>query len=323
LRFTELPHGYIVRRLATLQMLRRIDLSPADFVHVPQAPRIVRTVILTRDEANPWQMRGVTGVDGRGAPVGLSNHTWSHVDAPFHRLPDGTTLDAIPPPHYLASRARVVDLSSSTASARRERIDDVEYHSAIDVEDLPGDLEGCEAILFVTGFGPLIERGYPMTAAADEHYPSLTEAAACRLAGIASLRLVALDSPTIDKPQADGIAHVVLLGRQPAPVLLVESLTCERLRRAVSTLPRDVLLTVEPLRAFGPSPDGALASVYAYCADPGSEVELDRLATLMIEATRAGAFEFRESPAKAGPYVRQGEGPAQAGPYVRTGPIRS
>jgi hypothetical protein len=139
-----------------------------------------------------------------------------------------------------------------------------------------------------------------MTSAADAHYPSLTETAAHRLAAIGSLRLVALDSPTIDKPQADGIAHVVLLGRQPAPVLLVESLTCERLRRAVIPLPRDVLLTVEPLRAFGPSPDGALASVYAYCADLGSETDLDRLATLMIDATMAGVFEeasSREPPA--------------------------
>ena len=105
----------------------RVDLSPADYTHVPQAPRIERRVILARDAANPWQMRGVVGVDAAGGAAGVSNHTWSHVDAPFHRLAAGATLDHIAPAHYLASRTRVVDLTSggdlsAGASARRETI---------------------------------------------------------------------------------------------------------------------------------------------------------------------------------------------------------
>jgi kynurenine formamidase len=270
--------------------LCRVDLSPVEYTHVPQAPRIERRVILARDHANPWQMRGVVAIDtGGGVAAGVSNHTWSHVDAPFHRLAQGATLDRIPPAHYLASRARVVDLTGSTAASRRETVDGVSYHSVIDAEDLPADLIGYEAILFVTGFGPLIERGYPMTADADYHYPSVTPAAATRLAGSASLRVLAIDSPTIDKPEADGIAHVTLLGRTPNPVLIVETLTCERLRRAASPLPRNGLLTVEPLRAFGPDPDGALASVYFYFARPGQDAALDTFSTLMREATVAAS----------------------------------
>jgi kynurenine formamidase len=249
----------------------RVDLSPAEYAHVPQAPRIERRVILARDEANPWQMRGVLGVDATGRAVGVSNHTWSHVDAPYHRLASGATLDRIAPAHYLASRTRVVDLTASDAPARRERIRGVEYHSLIDADDVPAGLDGFEAVLFVTGFGPLIEQGYPMAEGADEHYPSLTRAAAERLAAVSSLRLVAMDSPTVDKPPADGIAHVTLLGRAPTPVLLVETLTCERLRRAASPLPREGVLTVEPLRAFGPDPDGALASVFFYFAREGQD----------------------------------------------------
>jgi kynurenine formamidase len=269
--------------------LCRVDLSPVEYTHVPQAPRIERRVILARDGTNPWQMRGVVPIDtGGGVAAGVSNHTWSHVDAPFHRLAHGATLDRIAPAHYLASRTRVVDLTASTAAARRETVRGVSYHSQIDTDDLPADLEGYEALLVVTGFGPLIEQGYPMTADADYHYPSVTAAAAARLANVSSLRLLALDSPTIDKPEADGIAHVTLLGRTPDPVLLVETLTCERLRRAASPLPAEGLLTVEPLRAFGPEPDGALASVYFYFARPGFETAFQIFSATLREATLAG-----------------------------------
>jgi kynurenine formamidase len=267
----------------------RVDLSPAEYTHVPQAPRIARRVLLARDATNPWQMRGVLGTDAVGDPTGVSNHTWSHVDAPFHRLAAGATLDRIRPAHYLASRTRVVDLTASAVPGRRETIRGVDYHTLIDAADLPDDLDGYEALLFVTGFGPLIEQGYPMTDGADYHYPSVTAAAATRLAATASLRLIALDSPTVDKPDADGIAHVILLGRTPDPVLLVETLTCERLRRAAAPLPADGLLTVEPLRAFGPDPDGALASVYFYFARAGQQAAFETFSTTLREATRAGS----------------------------------
>ena len=265
----------------------RVDLSPADYAHVPQAPRIERRIILARDATNPWQMRGVVGLDAGGHALGVSNHTWSHVDAPFHRLAGGATLDRVAPAHYLASRTRVVDLTASAAAARRETIRGVDYHSLIDASDLPADLDGYDALLFVTGFGPLIEQGFPMTDGADYHYPSLTAAAATRLAAATSLRLIAMDSPTVDKPDADGVAHVTLLGRTPSPVLLVETLTCERLRRAATPLPVEGLLTVEPLRAFGPDPDGALASVYFYFARTGQESAFETFSKTLREATLA------------------------------------
>jgi kynurenine formamidase len=244
----------------------RVDLSPAEYVHVPQAPRIERRAILARGAGNEWQMSGVVGVDAAGACAGVSSHTWSHVDAPFHLLPDGVPFERIPPAHYLVTRARVVDLTGRAAPERRERVDGVEYHTRIDEPDLPADAGEFEALLFVTGFGALIDRGYPMQNGADAHYPHLTETAVRRLAAWPSLRLVALDSPTVDKPESNAQAHRILLGRRPVPILPVETLTCERLRDALRPLPREVLLTVEPLRAFGPQADGALASVYAYAA---------------------------------------------------------
>ncbi|HKV38139.1 MAG TPA: cyclase family protein, partial [Blastocatellia bacterium] len=193
------------------------------------------------------------------------------IDAPYHLLPDGASLDEIDPRDYLASRTLVVDLTRSNPE-RRETVDGVEYHSQIDISDLPDDLNGYDAVLLVTGFGELIDRGYPMTRGADHHYPHVTKEAAEHISKVDSIRLIGIDSPSFDKPETNAAAHRVLLGRKPKPVLLLETLTCQRLRRAIQPLPHDILLTVEPLRAFGERPDGALASVYAYAAsaaDPG------------------------------------------------------
>ncbi len=270
----------MIQQSAPFQLVR-VDLSPADYVHVPQAPKIERRSIFARGADNEWEMSGVVGVNAAGECVGLSNHTWSHVDAPYHLLADGASLDEIDPRQYLSSRARLIDLTDSTATERRETIDGINYHSRIDVADLPDDLEGFDALLLVTGFGALIDRGYPMTKDADHHYPNVTRAAAEMMASIQSIRLVGIDSPSFDKPETNAAAHRVLLGRRPTPVLLLETLTGERLRRALDPLPKEILLTVEPLRAYGQRPDGALSSVYAYAALEADAGQFDSFVALM------------------------------------------
>ena len=82
--------------------LTRYDLSPPDFIHVPQAPRIERPRVLRRGGDNEWQMWGASGVTRDGDRTGVSNHTWSHLDAPFHLLGDGSTFEQLDPKHYLA-----------------------------------------------------------------------------------------------------------------------------------------------------------------------------------------------------------------------------
>jgi hypothetical protein len=46
-----------------------------------------------------------------------------------------------------------------------------------------------------------------------------------------------------------------------------------------------VLLTIEPLRAFGHDADGALSSVYAYAPAPGGESEFVAFSKAMRSAT--------------------------------------
>ena len=267
--------------------LLKIDLSPSDYVYVPRAPRIERRPIFARDAQNEWEMWGVLGLGESGEQLGISNHTWSHLDAPYHLIADGAGLDDIDPADYLATLARVIDLTG-TGPARRESIDGVDYHSRIDVDDLPAGIETAtrdyDALLFITGFGRLIDKGFPMTARADEHYPNLTRDAAEIVARLTHIKLVAIDSPSFDKPETKAIAHRILLGRRPRPVLLLETLTCERLRHAVDPLPDTVLLTAEPLRAYGKKADGALASVFAYVATDGQEEGLAQFAKVMRAA---------------------------------------
>jgi kynurenine formamidase len=251
--------------------LTRYDLSPPDYVHVPQAPRIERPEILRRGGDNEWQMWGVSGITRDGARTGVSNHTWSHLDAPFHLLGDGLTFERLDPRQYLAADAVIVDLTR-TGPRRRETIEGVNYHTTIDIDDLPASVSDCEALLFVTGFAALYASGYPMREGADAHYPHVTRAAAERLASQPRLRLIGIDGPSVDKPETHAAAHRVLLGRRPTPVLLLETLTFESMRRDSPTLPSRVLLTIEPLRAFGPGgQDGALSSVYAYASAPGDD----------------------------------------------------
>lgn len=262
----------------------RVDLSPPDFIHVPQAPRIERRTFCTREPGNPWHMWTAGSVTSAGERFGLSNHTWSHLDAPFHLLQDGLTFERLDPRHYLALDARVVDLTGS-GPERREIVDGASYHTRIDVADLPADLDRHDAVLFVTGFAALYASGYPMREGADAHYPHVTREAAERLAARPGLRVAGIDGPSFDKPDTDAAAHRTLLGRRPTPVLLLESLTFERLRTHMRPLPTRVLLTIEPMRAFGRDADGALSSVYAYAPATGEETAFDAFSQAMRGAT--------------------------------------
>ena len=264
----------------------RIDLSPPDYVHVPQAPRIERRTFCTRSPENEWHMWTAGSVTADGDRFGLSNHTWSHLDAPFHLLPDGATFERLDPRRYLALDARLVDLTDS-APERRESVEGVGYHTRIEPDDLPGDLARHEAVLFVTGFAALYASGYPMREGADAHYPHVTAEAARAIASCAEIRVAGIDGPSFDKPETAAAAHRALLGRRPEPVLLLETLTFERLRAAVRPLPGRVLLTIEPLRAFGTDADGALSSVYAYVPEAGEERAFDDFSRMLRTARLA------------------------------------
>src|SRR5262245_15543909 len=89
--------------------LCRVDLSPVEYTHVPQAPRIERRVVLAPGSPDSLQVGGGGAVEHRcGVAPGGSNHTLAHRDAPVPPLAGGHPLDCISPAQQLASANRGV-----------------------------------------------------------------------------------------------------------------------------------------------------------------------------------------------------------------------
>ena len=166
---------------------------------------------------NEWHMWTAGSVTAEGERLGLSNHTWSHLDAPFHLLPDGRDVRA----------ARSAALPGARRPARRPH-----RHRSRSPRDRrrrqlphPNRRRGPAA-------GPRRSRGGAVrdrlrralrgrnircSDGADAHYPHVTrEAAAKRLAALPNLRVAGIDGPSFDKPETNAAAH--RRAARPAPV---------------------------------------------------------------------------------------------------------
>jgi len=123
--------------------------------------------------------------------LSLSSHTGTHVDAPYHFEPDGTTVDVLPL-ESLIGPAWVVEIKSREAVSREE------------LEAL--GLQGKERILFKTANSNLWS-----SAEFSRQYVHLTLAAA-RCLVQAGIRLVGIDYLSIEKfESADHAVHHQLL----------------------------------------------------------------------------------------------------------------
>jgi arylformamidase len=162
--------------------------------------------------------------------MSLGNHTGTHVDAPAHFVPGGTTIDGLPP-EILMGKTRVVEILA------RERIDRVD----LEAQDLRDDLR----ILLKTRMS-----GQMQKPEFQEDHLYLSEDAAAYLAQ-AGLKLVGFDYLSIDRYGAsDFPAHHALLG---AGVVIVEGLDLSEVE------PGEYDMTCLPLRVAGG--DGAPARV--------------------------------------------------------------
>jgi arylformamidase len=84
--------------------MKLIDLSQPLFDGAPNCPAhpAVRSEIIADHPETGWRVELLT----------LASHTGSHVDAPYHKLPDGPNLDQIPLERF-AGTAVLVDLRDS------------------------------------------------------------------------------------------------------------------------------------------------------------------------------------------------------------------
>jgi arylformamidase len=164
------------------------------------------------------------------AKVTLGVHSGTHVDAPYHFLADGATVDQLPL-ELLIGRARVVDM---TALDRIERAD-------VERADLRDDIRA----LFKTRMSGQLRQ--PVF---QEDFVYLTPDAATYLVQV-GIKLVGIDYLSIEKfGSKDFGAHHALLG---AGVVIIEGLDLSEVEAG------EYDLTCLPLRIAGA--DGSPARV--------------------------------------------------------------
>jgi arylformamidase len=181
----------------------------------------------------PFEIEAIqrAGEDAFGlSRMSLGTHTGTHVDAPAHFVPGGTTIDALAP-EILMGKTRVVEILA------RERIE----REDLEDQDLRDDLR----ILLKTRMsGQMTKPRYQE----DHLYVSADAAAYVAQAG---LKLIGFDYLSIDRPgAADFPAHRALL---EAGVVIVEGIDLSEVP------PGEYDMTCLPLRVAGG--DGAPARV--------------------------------------------------------------
>jgi kynurenine formamidase len=141
----------------------------------------------------------------RESRISLSSHTGTHLDLPFHLLPGGAALEAIPAERFCGPAA-VIPLPGAEGTVIR--VEDLLPHA-------PG-LAGMRFLLLATGWDRRWEEGDPFRG-----HPVLDPEAARWLAGFAPWG-VGTDAPSLDAPDAPGYpAHRIFLERG---IFLLENL---------------------------------------------------------------------------------------------------
>jgi arylformamidase len=157
----------------------------------PGDPRFQLEFAQRISEGDPYNLGKLT----------LGVHSGTHVDAPYHFLADGATVDQLPL-ELLIGRARVVDMTAL------DRIDRADLERA----DLRDDIR----VLFKTRMS-----GQLRQPAFQEDFVYLTPEAASYLAKV-GIKLVGIDYLSIEKfGSKDYGAHHALLG---AGVVIIEGL---------------------------------------------------------------------------------------------------
>ena len=233
-------------------------------------------------------------MDGRhvtsdGERLGLSNHTWSHLDAPFHLLPQGLTFERLDPAALpRARRARRRSHRHRTRAPRDRRRRELPH-----ADRCRGSSSGSRRIrggaVRDRVCRPLC-RQIPHAARRRRALPA-RDPRGRRAAGDAAStpggghRRAEFRQAGDQRHRAPAVAGS---GRCRRSCCSRRS-TFECLRAHVQPLPPRVLLTVEPLRAFGHDADGALSSVYAYAPTPGEEAEFAAFSKALRSASLISA----------------------------------
>lgn len=197
-----------------------IDLSYSLSPETPLFPGSdpVQIQVLERTEDPPTHGRRSLNV----SRLGISVHTGTHMDAPFHFFASGETIDRIPLERCLGP-ALLVDISPAA-----ERSDIV-------LESIPGLEQKLKRIPKV-----VLNTGWASRWGTDGYFsdhPCISERSAEFLVAC-GVQLVGIDTPSVDRPPFP--AHLALLGNG---LIIVENLT--NLNQIAS---EEFVLNVVPLK---------------------------------------------------------------------------
>lgn len=171
----------------------------------------------------------------RETMVSMSSHVGTHLDAPAHLLPDGATLDSLPPSQYVG-KATVLDCCNRGSISLAM----LQSYTAL--------LSRVEFVLLYTGWSR-----YWKTPDYFDHYPVLCPDAASYLASL-HLKGLGIDAISVDAfTDAEYPIHRILLD---SGMIIMENL-----RNLRGLCGREFLLTAAPLKLR--SADGAPARVLA------------------------------------------------------------
>ncbi|HIJ05984.1 MAG: Kynurenine formamidase [Methanomicrobiales archaeon 53_19] len=134
--------------------------------------------------------------------IGMGSHSGTHIDAPLHYLPDGQSIDQIPPDLCIGP-CLLMDISKGPLSG--------------DITAAP--LAGTSRLILRSGWSP----GDP------DDYGYLTEEGA-RFLVERGISVIGTDAPSIESPEGDGSVHRILLR---AGVVIIELLRLDAIPEGV------------------------------------------------------------------------------------------
>ncbi len=149
----------------------------------------------------------------------IFTHTGTHLDAPWHVLEQGKRLNQYPLEQFIAP---CVKLDLTKHKKELSRVGAAFYLKVIErrhLQEYENQIKQAQAIVLHTGYGEVMKLGRQFI---DMEFPYLTEDAAKYLAQFTNLKLIGIDSLTIDKHEVQD-SHKAILGK--TNILVLETLT--------------------------------------------------------------------------------------------------
>ncbi len=184
--------------------------------------------------------------------LNMSTHHGTHIDAPFHQLADGQSLDEFPPHKFVVGRTLKLDLAPEEADPNTNQKEGVLYRQLITAADLDTYTERLawvEGVVLHTGYGRVLLKNR-----VDRDYPRLDIAAAEMLADFKNLKVIGIDSLSVDAMGEHKVHHIWFA--EPDR-WLVESMVC------LDQLPLSFTLCCFPLLIE--NADGSPCRAIAFC----------------------------------------------------------